>query len=134
MSIKLSTDEIRTVAIFEQITGVGVKDCILNGEDAYFLIEPNKTGLVIGKNGMIIKTVRNMLGKNIKVFEYADTLEGMIRNMIPSAKNIVLNGDSVTVSVDAKDRSMVIGKGGKNIKIIKEFLYRHFKIRNLRLR
>jgi transcription antitermination factor NusA-like protein len=49
-------------------------------------------------------------------------------------KGLEVDGDTVTVSIPNGDRSIVIGKNGRNIKIMKEFLKRHFKINYLRLR
>ena len=134
MPIKLDTEHIRTVAAFERLTGVYVKDCIVYETDAYFLIEPDRMGLVIGKNGETIRNVKNVLGKEVKVFEYGDTVEKLIKNMISNVKNIEINNGMITVTVPPSQKSMVIGKNGKNIKVIKEFLHRHFHIKMLRLK
>ena len=54
--------------------------------------------------------------------------------MIPSLKGVEISDESVTVSIPPADRSVVIGRNGQNIKAMKEFLKRHFKIKYLRLR
>ena len=134
MTIKLETQNIRDIAVFERITKVHVKDCIRDETCVYFMIEPGKSGLAIGKNGSIAKSVGRVLGKPVKVFEFADDIETMVRSMIPTARGMEVDGDSVTVTIPSEDRSMVIGKNGRNIKVMKDFLNRHFKINNLRLR
>ena len=134
MSIKLATQNIRDIAVFESMTRVHAKDCIRSDSCVYFMIEPGKSGLAIGKNGMIAKSVGRVLGKPVKIFEFAPDLETMLKNMIPSVKGIELNEDSVTISIPQTDRSVVIGRSGQNIKAMKEFLKRHFKINYLRLR
>ncbi|NIO23259.1 MAG: NusA-like transcription termination signal-binding factor [Candidatus Aenigmarchaeota archaeon] len=134
MTIKLTTDHIRIAGIFERLTGVHVKDCLMDEECVYFLIEPGKMGMAIGKNGNTIKNVSRALGKSVKIFEYADTIEKMIKNFIPNLKSMDFEGNTVTISVNVNDRSTVIGKNGRNIKMIREFLKRHFKIENLRLK
>jgi N utilization substance protein A len=134
MSIKLTTEDIRVVGVFERIIGVHVRDCLINDDFVYFLIEPGKMGMAIGKNGAKIKSMSNALGKRVKVFEYAETPEEMVKNFIPSATSIEINDGVVTVSVPVTDRSAVIGRNGKNIKMIREFLNRHFNIKNLRLK
>ena len=134
MTIKLQTQNIRDIGVFEMVTKVHVKDCIRDDSCVYFMIEPGKSGLAIGKNGAIIKSVGRMLGKPVKVFEFAPGLEDMVRNMIPSVKSIEADGESVTVSIPNSERSVVIGRSGRNIKVMKEFLSRHFKIKYLRLR
>ena len=134
MTIKLTTEDVRLVGAFERLISVHVKDCIVDDDTVYFLIEPGKMGLAIGKNGANIKNVSSALGKKVKVFEYADTPEKLVRSLIPSINSIDISNGVVTVSVPASDRSAVIGKSGKNIKIIRLFLDRHFNIKNLRLK
>lgn len=134
MAIKLETQSIRSIATFEQLTNVHAKDCLITDDCIYFLVEPGKVGLAVGKNGSVVKRVERILGKPIKIFEFADEPEALIKNIIPHVKSIEINDRYVMVSIPTSDRSVVIGKGGGNIKAIKEFLYRHFKIKNLRLR
>lgn len=134
MVIKLTTDHIRTVGIFERLTGVHVRDCLMDEDCIYFLIEPGGMGKAIGKNGSKIKNVSKTLGKTVKIFEYADTPEKMIKNFIPNLKSIESNSNVVTVSINVNDRPTVIGKNGRNIKMIRKFLKRHFNIETLRLK
>ncbi len=134
MSIKLATQNIRDIAAFENITKVHVKDCIRGDSCVYFMIEPGKSGLAIGKNGTVAKAVSRVLGKPVKVFEFAPDAESMLRNMMPSSKAVEVDGESATVTIPKADRSVVIGRNGQNIKVMKEFLKRHFKIKYLRLR
>jgi transcription antitermination factor NusA-like protein len=70
----------------------------------------------------------------VKIFEYADTLDKLVRNLIPSANSVDVNNEVVTVSIPSSERSSVIGKNGSNIKMIRQFLNRHFNIKNLRLK
>jgi N utilization substance protein A len=134
MTIKLETQNIRDIVVFEKMTKVHVKDCIRDESCVYFMIEEGKSGLAIGRNGAVIKSVSRVLGKTVKVFEAAEKVEDMVRNMIPGAKGVEVDKDTVTLSIPANDRSVVIGRNGRNIKVMKEFLNRHFKINYLRLK
>jgi len=134
MVIKLETKHIRSVAIFEQLTGVNAIDCLIDEDTVYFVVEKEKIGMAIGRNGVVLKVIKNTLGKNVKIYGYSKDLKEFIKNMIPSVKNIEANGSSVTVYVPRVMIPSVIGKNGKNIKIIKEFLKRHFNINNLRIK
>ena len=58
----------------------------------------------------------------------------MVSSMIPSATKVEVGDDSVAVSIPSSERSVVIGRNGRNIKVIKEFLRRQFKINQLRLK
>lgn len=134
MSIILGTDTIKMISLFEKVTNVHARDCIIMDKCVYFLVDPSKVGLAIGRNGMTTKNLSRSLGKGVKVFGYASKPDELIRNIIPNIRNIEINGNTMIVSVPAEDRMNVIGSGGRNIKFIKEVLNRHFDIKNLRLR
>ncbi len=134
MTIKLTTEHVRIVSTFERLVDVHVKDCLLDEDTVYFLIEPGMMGKAIGKKGSNIRSVSNALGKKVKIFEYADTPEKMVSNLIHNAGAIEIHDGVVSVSVPVSGRSIVIGRNGKNIKMIRQFLERHFNIKNLRLK
>jgi NusA-like KH domain protein len=126
------TDILRVINAFESITGTEVRDCVCS-ETIYFLINPGKMALAIGKNGQNIKMAEKMLKKSIKIFEWSEDCEQFIKNMIPSIKKIDINGDKATLSIETESRGMVIGKKGSNIKIIREFLERNSNIKDLKI-
>jgi len=134
MVVKLGIDSIRTIALFEKITNVHAKDCLITEDCVYFLVDPDKIGLAIGKNGTVIKEVRKSLGKQVKIFGYSDKPEDMIRNMIPNIKNLNFNNETMVITVSPEDKVAVIGKNGRNIKAIKEIMERHFSIKHIKLR
>lgn len=127
---EFDTDLIKIIAAFENITESEVRDCVKN-EHLYFLINPGKMALAIGKNGSAVKTAEKMLGRQIKVFEYSDNPEELLKNMIPRAQKIQIKGERAVVGLRDKDKGIVIGKNGSNIKIIKEFLARNSAIKEL---
>jgi len=126
------TDMIRIINAFESITGTEVRDCVCS-DIIYFLINPGKMALAIGKNGHNIKIAEKMLKKPIKIFEWSEDCEQFIKNMIPSAQKIDISGDKVTISIEIESRGMVIGKKGCTIKVIREFLERNSNIKDLKI-
>lgn len=134
MSVKLGIDSIRTIALFEKLTNVHAKDCLITEDCVYFLVDPEKIGLAIGKNGAVIKEVRKSLGRQVKIFGYSDKPEEMIKNLIPNIKTMTFNNGSMVISIPSDDKVSVIGKNGRNIKAIKEIMRRHFSIKYVKLR
>jgi len=126
------TDMLRIITAFENITGTEVRDCIKN-DMLYFLVNPGKVAIAIGKNGQTIKTAERMLNKAIKVFEWAENPEDFIRRLIPQAQKIEMSDNKAVVSLESKDRGAVIGKEGSNIKVLREFLERNSEVKELKI-
>lgn len=136
--IKFDTETIRLLNIFENLTGVAAKDCLIKENMIYFVVDEEKIGLVVGRNGNVIKNVERVLNKNIKLFGYSEDLTKFIKNLIPKANNIKIfeeNGKKVVeVSVEKTDKPLIIGREGKNLKILKELLKRNHDVDDLIIR
>src|SRR3989338_10641786 len=98
MDLKLSTQTIRTIAIFEKVPRVHPKDCITAEHALYFLVDVDKMGMAIGKDGVHIKELRRIAGKNIKIFGYVPNLEEFIRLVVPTVKTLDIQDKNVTIS------------------------------------
>ncbi len=125
-------DTIRVITAFENITGTEVRDCI-RSETIYFLVNPGKIAMTIGKNGRNIKTAEKMLEKPIKVFEWSKNSKEFIKNMISKAKKIEIKNGKAIVTVSQEDRGAVIGRNGNNIKAIRKLLARNSNIKELKI-
>jgi transcription termination/antitermination protein NusA len=125
-------DILSVIMAFEKMTGSEVRDCIC-AEAVYFLLSPGTIAQTIGRNGQNIKAAERMLGKPIKVFEWAENDTDFIKNMIAKAVKIDLRETKATVTISQEDRGAIIGKEGNNIKAIREFLTRNSNIKELKL-
>lgn len=134
MTVKLETESIRAMAAFEKLTNVHAKDCLITENCIYFVVDPKKIGLAIGKNGSVIKTVRKKFGKQVKIFGYYKDPEMFLRGMIPSIKTFEMNNGSIIITVPEEEKMNVIGRNGNNIKAVRELMERHFKIKNVKVR
>lgn len=139
MNVRFDTETIRTIKVFEEITGVNVRDCVVTDDWAYFVVEEGKAGLAIGKNGKTIKKAQKSLDKHVKVYEYSSDPEKFIRNLVPAKVediNIKDNSSSRTVyiQVGSESKPKVVGREGKNIKIIERFLKRSSDITAIKVR
>jgi NusA-like KH domain protein len=126
------TDIIRTINAFENITGTEVRDCVCS-EIIYFLVNPGKMAIAIGKNGQNIKVAEKMLKKPIKIFEWSEDYEQFVKNMIPTTQKINLDGEKLVITIGKENRGLIIGKKGANIKVIREFLERNSNIKELKI-
>ncbi len=134
MKVILNEQIIKSINLFQNITGSSVIDCIDEGEDLYFVVASGQYGLSVGKGGMKIRNAEKMFKKSIRIFEYSDDIQQFIRNAIPEAQEISVNDKSIEVKIRPQDRMKVIGRGGRNIKIMNRFLERLFGMTGMRVR
>lgn len=134
MNVKLGTEEIRSVSVFVKVTGIQPKDCLITDATLFFVLDPKAMVVAIGKNGDNVKKLRKTFGKNIKLFAKYETAEETIKNMIPNVKSLKISDGIAVASIPLEDKSKVIGRGGGNIKAMKEILERHFALKDLKLR
>ena len=137
MGIKISTDEIKYIGLFESMTGATVKDSIFedNKTKIVYVVKEGDMGLAIGKNGTNAQKVKETLNKPIDIIEYSEDPVKFIKNIIwpVKVKSIHVSerkdGKKIAVlDINKKDKGLVIGKEGKNIDRIKNLLKRHHNL------
>jgi N utilization substance protein A len=129
---EIDQESMQLIAAFEKLSHTEVRDCIRN-DMIYFLVNPGKVAIAIGKGGETVKNAEGMFKKQIKIFEWAENDEQFIRNMIPGIKKLEINGEKAIVTVDPKERGGVIGKEGRNINAIRELLLRNSNVKELKV-
>jgi len=141
--IRLTSDEMSYIALFENVTGAVATDCIIDEERdrIIFVVKPGDVGLAIGKHGSRIKLVKNMVQKDIEIVEYADNPEAFIRNSFAPARikeiritNRLDNKKVAVVLVENKDKGIAIGKSGKTAERTRFLAKRYFQIDNVVIR
>ncbi len=137
MTRDFTTETMRLLTLFENITNVPVRDCFLDNGVVYYIVEENKARLAIGKDGVSIKNAERIIGKKIKIYEYSPDLEKFVKNLIPQTKEIkIIKNDEniVQIKVSKNDKGFVIGRGGEKIKIYKEILKRIHNVVDLQVK
>jgi len=138
--IKLTSKEMRYIALFESITGASVKDCILdeNANRVIFIVKEGHIGMAIGKGGKNIRLLERMTSKKHEIIEYSDDPVQFIRNALKPAHvreirlTEKLDGKSIAVvAVDPKDKGVAIGRNGRNAERIRFLAKRYFQIQSV---
>lgn len=137
--IKLSMEEMRLIALFENITGATANDCIIASDRIVFIAKPGEMGLAIGKAGKNINMLRKMTGKPIEVVEFGDTIEGLVKNCLAPAKvkevRITERPDRkiVVVEVESQDKALAIGKNGRTIDKTRMLAKRYYQVDHVQI-
>lgn len=138
--IKLTSKEMRYIALFESITGASVKDCVLDEESkrAIFIVKEGDVGMAIGKGGKNIHLLERMTSKRHEIIEYSDSPDQFIRNALKPAQVLEIRitekpdgKSSAVVRVNPKDKGVAIGKNGRNAERIRFLAKRYFQIQNV---
>jgi len=134
MKVTLDQNTIQSISLFQNLTGSSVIDAISDGDEIYFVVAQGQYGSTVGRNGSKIKNAERVFKKRIKVFEYSESLEEFVKNIIPGVQEFSLKDKTVLIKIKPNDKAKVIGKGGKNVKIINKFLQRLFDMEELKVK
>jgi N utilization substance protein A len=137
--VKLTTEGIRYIALFESLTRAVARDCYIDDENdrVIFVVKKGDMGLAIGKNGNNINRVKRSIGKHIEIVEFSDHVDEFIANALQpvSVKKVqVVTKESkklAFVEVTSKDRGIAIGKNGRNINKAKVLAHRHYGLEDV---
>ncbi|MFN3527711.1 MAG: NusA-like transcription termination signal-binding factor [Candidatus Altarchaeaceae archaeon] len=139
-TIRISSEDIRALNIFELLTGVTAKDCAIEEDAIGFLIDERNFGKAIGKNGSNVEKVRQRFGKEIFLIQYAEDPTKFIKNIFYPAEvrsvkiSETSNGKTAIVDVPKRDYKKAIGDNGRKIKIGKILASRNLGIDNIIVR
>lgn len=141
--ITISEDAMRMIAQFENLTGAGARDCVVDDKFGriLFVINPGEMGLAIGKKGASIKKASDTFGKKVEVVEYNPDKIQFIHNCFLPVQVMTVTfeededgGEVAYVEVHDDDRGLAIGKEGRNIIKAKKLAFRQFDINNVELK
>ena len=140
--IKLSSDQLSLMSMFQGMTGATARDVVVDEkrDRVIFVIAPGQMGLAIGKDGASVKKIERAVHKPVEVVEWADDVEGLIRNAL-GAKYVQeirvsdrLDGTKgIVVIVDSRKKGAVLGLGGKNAEKVRLLARRYFDVSNVQI-
>ena len=139
-AIKLSTDQMRLISLFQNITKATARDCLddENQNKTIFVVNEGQMGLAIGKGGSNIKSLQNILKQNVELIEYFDDPIKFLKNIFnPKLVNEVKldtkpDGSlQAIIVVDHGKKGLVVGREGRNAQKARLFAKRYFDISNV---
>ncbi|KAF6243260.1 NusA-like transcription termination signal-binding factor [Nitrosopumilus sp. b1] len=136
-SIKLTTDQMRLMSLFQNVTGATARDCVEDEKQnrVIFVVNNGKMGLAIGKGGSHIKSLQNIVKRNVELVEYDDDPANFLKNMLNSklVSEVKINKRSdgstqAIVMVDPRKKGIVVGREGRNAEKARLLAKRYFDI------
>ena len=138
--IKLTSDELRLMSLFQSVTSATARDCIVDEkmDRVIFIVNKGQMGLAIGKGGATIKQLQNVVTKKVELVEYSDDASEFICNILYSdmINEIKINEridgtKQAVVVVEAKKKGVVVGREGRNAEKARLLAKRYFQISNV---
>jgi len=135
--ITLSLEVMQLMTMFENMTGAKLKDCIIRGKSAYFIVQENEIGKAIGKRGSNVKRLERIIKRPIHIIEFHEKIADFIKGMVYPAeiKEVQMQGDKVIITPqDLKSRGLIIGKNAENLRFFEQTTQRYFPISEIRVK
>jgi N utilization substance protein A len=139
MRIKLNTEDIMRISLFEKMTGADVIDSVADEEKITFVIKEGDIGAAIGKGGENVRNATEKFGRKIDLIEYSDDVKQFIRNIFaPVELEDVWTkkfGDDLVVylRIHPKLRRAIIGDKGKKIDSAVDLVSRLSGVKNIKV-
>ncbi|MHA7647829.1 NusA-like transcription termination signal-binding factor [Nitrosopumilus sp. S4] len=136
-SIKLTTDQMRLISLFQNVTGATARDCVEDEKQdrVIFVVNTGKMGLAIGKGGTHIKSLQNIVKRNVELVEYDEDPAKFLTNLLNSklVDEVKINkradgSKQAIVMVDPRKKGIVVGREGRNAEKARMLAKRYFDI------
>lgn len=140
--IKLTSEELGLMSLFQNISGATARDCVIDSkvERVIFVVNRGEMGLAIGKSGETIKRVQKAIGKQVELVEWSDDAKQFVMNSLnPQYINEIRLSEKpdgskiMTVVVSEKKKGAVLGKGGRNAEKARMLARRYFSIETIHI-
>ena len=139
VDIKLDAESLRIFSMFERLTGAELKDYFEEEDRVVFVVVEGQVGRAVGKGAQNLKRLRESLQKEVNLFGFAADREQFLKNLLHRFKVETVewedrNGDIIAhVKLPAEDKGKAIGKGGRNIQLVRTLMKRHHQVADVGL-
>jgi len=138
--ITFSNETVQFINLATKYTKALIIDCVVEEDRVIFVVEKGQLGIAIGSKAKNLEKLRTLFKKTVKFIEFDSDKERFIQNLCKPYKvtNLSLDEDSnggiiARVTTEHKDKSKLIGKGGRNITLIRNLAQRHHNIRDVQI-
>ena|SRR3989344_406030 len=137
MGIKYDTNTIQLINLFESVSSVKVKDCLVN-ENITFIVNKGDMGKAIGRKGVKIKKVEALLKKKVKIIEFNDDVCKFIQNFLAplNVEGVSISDNKKLVNIKVNGiglKAKIIGRNNKNLNNLKNVVSRYFKVESIKV-
>lgn len=127
--IKYDISAMKFISVFESITGAGLKDCFMQNDKIIFIVKQGAIAKALGKRGINIKKLENLLKKKIKIIEFSTDILKFVKNIVHPLQIKEIHekeGIVIIIPTDTKTRGYLIGRGAVNLRSTESIVRRYY--------
>ncbi len=125
------------ITIFENITKVAAKDCILQENQVIYIVKMSDVGTAVGPKGINVKHLERNLKTKIKIAGHSDKVEEFIKSLVAPIQLEDVQEEDGIVTMTAKDlksRGLLIGRNASILRAFEQIVQRFFPIKELKVK
>jgi len=137
--IILSNETVQYINLASKYSGASIRDCVVEDDRVVFIVERGQLGIAIGSKAKNLEKLRMLFKKSVKFVEFDEDKTRFVQNLckpytVTKVSFEENEGGSVArIEVNPQDKSKLIGKGGRNINMIRKMAQRHHNIRDVQI-
>jgi len=137
--ITLSNETVQYINLASKYSGASIRDCVVEDDRVVFVVEKGQLGIAIGSKAKNLEKLRSLFKKSVKFVEFDTDKIRFVKNLCKpyEVTKVTVEGDEnasvIKVEVNPRDKSKLIGKGGRNINMIRKLAQRHHLIRDVQI-
>ncbi|MBN2599983.1 MAG: NusA-like transcription termination signal-binding factor [Candidatus Thermoplasmatota archaeon] len=137
--IILSNETVQYINLASKYTGASIRDCLVEDDRVVFIVEKGHLGIAIGSKAKNLERLRALLKKSVKFVEFDEDKTRFVQNLckpynVTKVSFEENDRESVArIEVNPRDKSKLIGKGGRNINMIRKMAQRHHQIKDVQI-
>jgi N utilization substance protein A len=137
--IVLSNETVQFINLASKYSGASILDCVVEDDRVIFIVAKGQLGIAIGSKAKNLEKLRMLFKKIVKFVEFDEDKTRFVENLckpynVTKVSFEENDGSSVArIEVNPRDKSKLIGKGGRNINMIRKMAKRHHQIRDVQI-
>ena len=137
--IVLSNETVQFINLASKYSGASILDCVVEDDRVVFIVAKGQLGIAIGSKAKNLEKLRMLFKKIVKFVEFDEDKTRFVENLckpynVTKVSFDENDGTSVArIEVNPRDKSKLIGKGGRNINMIRKMAKRHHQIRDVQI-
>lgn len=126
----------KIIALFENKTKSNVKDFFEYNDVLIFIVKEGQASKAVGKSGINVKNLSNLLRKKLKIVEFKPEPVSFIKGFIYpiGAEEITLDEGVITIKVaSTREKGLLIGRESRNLNKLKEIVKRYYDVQDIKI-